>query len=165
MTDSTYFTRRSLVAVLLAPVAPIALSVVPESAAANVQGDIRSVLDSYADAWRRGDVRALSSLYHDNFTLHYPGTHALAGTHSGKEKSLRVLRTVTERTNRKLVSIIDVMTGSQRGCLNVTEQWSRNGETALLERVFVYTVRDAKLEQCWLFDANQEIVAKFLAGP
>jgi ketosteroid isomerase-like protein len=164
MTDQENAERRSLVAAALC--VPIAFNVstaVAASADEN-QNNIRAVLLSYADAWRRGDVVAITNLYHDDFTLHYPGTHALAGTHVGKATSLQILRTVNARTNRKLVSILDVMAGSHRGCLNVTEKWTRKGETALLERVFVYTVRDAKLEQCWLFDANQEIVAKYLAG-
>ena len=164
MTDQANVERRSLVAAALC--VPMAFNAsTGDAALADVnRNDIRVVLLSYADAWRRGDVTAVSNLYHDDFTLHYPGTHALAGTHVGKATSLQILRTVNERTNRKLASILDVMAGSHRGCLNVTEQWSRKDETTLLERVFVYTVRDAKLEQCWLFDANQEIVAKYLSG-
>jgi ketosteroid isomerase-like protein len=164
MPDQTSLERRSLVAAALC--VPMALNASAGMAASTDtrHSEILTVLQSYAEAWKKGDVVAITNLYHNDFTLHYPGAHALAGTHVGKAKSLQVLRTVGERTNRKLVSILDVMVGSQRGCLNVTEQWKRGNESALIERVFVYTVRDAKLEQCWLFDANQEIVAKFLAG-
>jgi ketosteroid isomerase-like protein len=164
MSDQANVERRSLVAAALCvPMAFSANTGVAASADEN-RNDIHAVLLAYADAWQRGDFAAISNLYHDNFTLHYPGAHALAGTHVGKANSLQILRTVSERTNRKLVSILDVMAGSNRGCLNVTEQWTHDGETTLLERVFVYTVRDAKLEQCWLFDANQEVVAKYLAS-
>ena len=125
--------------------------------------DLRTVLQAYADAWQRGDIATLTQLYHDDFTLHYPGTHALAGIHRGKATALQVMRTVSERTNRKLLQIVDVMTGTQRGSLNVVEQWSRGGETVQVERVFVYTVRDGKLHQCWLFDTDQQVIAKLLS--
>jgi hypothetical protein len=57
---------------------------------------------------------------------------------------------------------MDIMVGERRGALNVTERWSRDGEETLLERVFVYTAADDKLRDCWLFDADQAVVARFL---
>ena len=158
MTDST-FDRRSLVTALCAP---LALEVAAE--ASNAEADrIYAVLRAYAEAWKRKDLTALQGFYHDEFTLHYPGRHRLAGVHKGKAESLRVLREVSVRTNRKLIEVLDVMAGPRRGCLNVIEQWSRGAETYSIERVFLYTVRGSKLDQCWLFDADTEVVARCLA--
>jgi len=162
MSNSVVRKRRSLVtAALLAP-----LAVSADSVASGVPSDcskeIMRIVSEYAAAWHRGDPAALFAHYHDNFTLHYPGHHALAGTHIGKPAALRVLREVSARTNRKLLSVLDVMGGAHRGALNVTEEWTRDGETCVVERVFVYAVQDGKLAQCWLFDADQRVVERFL---
>jgi uncharacterized protein len=41
--------------------------------------------------------------------------------------------------------------------------FQRDGMKAELERVFVYTVRDDRLHECWVYDADQELVDRFLA--
>lgn len=124
--------------------------------------DLLRILRSYKDAWTRNDVAALAALYHDEFTLHYPGAHPLAGVHQGKLASLRVLGDVSRRVRRRLVSVVDLMVGEQRGALQVVEEWTRDGEVALLDRVLIYTVRDERLAECWLFDADADKVAHFL---
>jgi len=121
-----------------------------------------SVLRAYADAWARGDVVALASLYHDEFTLHYPGAHPLSGVHRGKAAGLRVLGEVSRRVSRRLTRVVDVMAGEVRGAIQVVETWSRDGEVASLDRVLVYAVRDARIVTCWLFDADPLQVAHFL---
>jgi len=119
-------------------------------------------LRAYSEAWQRGDLKALTSLYADDFTLHYPGTHALAGVHSGKAAALAVLREVSARTQRKLEEVVDVMSGSRRGAIQVVERWHRGEREVLVDRVFVYEVRNRQLHACWLFDADPKVVAEFL---
>jgi len=152
--------RRKLIAGSLFAIAAAAVP----AAAAGETDDMRDLLTAYAQAWRAGDVQTMVALYHPDFTLYYPGEHALAGTHRGRQESLRVLAEVGRRTQRQLVEIMDIMVGERRGALNVTERWSRGGEEALLERVFVYTAADAKLRDCRLFDADQAVVARFLGA-
>jgi hypothetical protein len=143
----------------------LAISEASQAGSSGAEGAIsmRGILTSYAQAWERGDVAALAAFYHDDFTLHYPGRHSLAGTHQGKPEALRILREVSRRTNRRLVAVTDIMVGTHRGCLDVTEEWTRAAKTERIERLLVYTVRDAKLDHCWLFDSDQELVAQFLA--
>jgi hypothetical protein len=160
MMDQASLDRRALMTALCVP---LTLTVPIEAAATESDpDDLRRVLQSYANAWIKNDLILLQSFYHEEFALHYPGRHPLAGIHKGKQEALRVLREVGMRTNRKLIEVLDVMSGSQRACLNVTEQWTRGSDAAVVERVFIYTVRDGKLHQCWLFDADQEIVARYL---
>lgn len=123
---------------------------------------IFEVVSHYADTWRSGDVPAIMDCYHADFTLHYPGDHALAGTHPGKQASLRVLAEVSRRTNRSLVEIVSVMAGDERGAIVARERWRSETEEAIVERVLVYAVQDGKLRDCWLFDADQKTVARFL---
>lgn len=123
---------------------------------------IMPVIRRYADAWLAGDAVAIVACYHDDFTLHYPGDHALSGMHAGKLAALTVLAQVGKRTNRRPVAIIDVLAGETRGAMIARERWQVGDDTAEIERVFVYTVRDGLLVECWLYDADQAVVARFM---
>ena len=123
----------------------------------------RQAINRYATAWLAGDRAALAACYHDDFTLHYFGRNPLAGDHAGKAAALGVLAEVTRRTNRRLLAIVDVMAGPERGALLVRERFERDGRTAELERLLVYAVRDGLLGECWVYDQDQALVDAFLA--
>jgi uncharacterized protein len=124
---------------------------------------IRRAVSRYAAAWLAGDRQAMLASYHDDFTLHYFGRNPLAGIHRGKPAALAILAEVTRRTHRKLSGIVDVMAGSERGALLVREIFQRDGKTAEVERLLVYSVRNNLLWQCWVYDQDQALVDAFLA--
>lgn len=124
---------------------------------------VREAVARYAAAWLAGDRAGVVASYHDDFTLHYFGGNPLAGAHRGKQAALGVLAEVTRRTNRKLLGIVDVMSGPERGAILVRELFSRDGRTAEVERLLVYSVRDGLLWQCWVYDQDQTLVDEFLA--
>jgi uncharacterized protein len=123
----------------------------------------RLAVSRYASAWLAGDRAALAACYHEDFTLHYFGRNPLAGDHAGKAAALGILAEVTRRTNRRLLAIVDVMAGPERGALLVHEHFERDGRTAEIERLLVYTVRDGLLCECWVYDQDQTLVDVFLA--
>jgi ketosteroid isomerase-like protein len=123
----------------------------------------RQAVTRYATAWLAGNRPALFACYHENFTLHYFGRNPLAGIHSGKAAALAILAEVTRRTDRKLVAIVDVMAGPQRGALLVRERFHRDGKTAEVERLLIYAVRDGLLSECWVYDQDQALIDQFLA--
>ena len=129
---------------------------------APVAESIRRAVSGYAAAWLAGDRQAMLASYHDDFTLHYFGRNPLAGIHRGKPAALAILAEVTRRTNRKLSGIVDVMAGPERGALLVREIFQRNGKTAEVERLLVYSVRDELLWQCWVYDQDQALIDAFL---
>lgn len=116
----------------------------------------------YARAWQAGDLAAIRDCYHDELTLHYAGRHSLAGDHVGKAAALATLAEVSRRAKRKLVEIVDIMAGTQRAALVVRERFERDDESATLLRVLVYAVKDDLLHECWVLDADQERVDRFL---
>jgi ketosteroid isomerase-like protein len=124
---------------------------------------IRRVLSRYAAAWSAGDRQAMLAIYHDDFTLHYFGRHPLAGVHLGKPAALAILADVARRTNRKLLGIVDIMAGPERGALLVREIFRRDGKTAEVERLLIYSVRDELLWECWVYDQDQALIDAFLA--
>jgi uncharacterized protein len=123
---------------------------------------VRRVVSRYAAAWLAGDRAAMLASYHDDFTLHYFGRNPLAGVHQGKPAALAILAEVTRRTNRRLLGVVDIMAGPERGALLVRERFSRDGRSAEVERLLVYSVRDGLLWQCWVYDQDQALVDSFL---
>ena len=123
----------------------------------------RLAVSRYAAAWLAGDRAAMQATYHDDFTLQYFGRNPLAGVHEGKTASLAILAEVTRRTNRKLLGIVDIMAGPERGALLVRELFSRDEKAAEVERLLVYSVRDGLLWKCWVYDQDQALVDTFLA--
>ena len=123
----------------------------------------RQAVSRYASAWLAGDRATLAACYHDDFTLHYFGRNPLAGDHIGKGAALGILAEVTRRTNRKLLAIVDIMAGPERGALLVRERFERDGRTAEVERLLVYAVHDGLLSECWVYDQDQALVDAFLS--
>ena len=123
----------------------------------------RQAVTQYARAWLAGDRVALAACYHEDFTLHYSGRNPLAGDHRGKIAALTILAEVTRRTNRKLLGIVDIMAGPERGALLVRERFERDGKAAEFERLLVYAVRDGLLSECWVYDQDQTAVDAYLA--
>ncbi|MBR1213415.1 nuclear transport factor 2 family protein [Bradyrhizobium sp. JYMT SZCCT0180] len=123
----------------------------------------RQAVTRYASAWLAGDRAALAACYHDDFTLHYFGRNPLAGDHRGKMAALSILAEVTRRTNRKLLAIVDIMAGPERGALLVRERFERDGKAKEFERLLVYAVRDGLLWECWVWDQDQAAVDAYLA--
>lgn len=115
----------------------------------------------YADAWAANDLASVVDLYGDDFVLHYFGTSPLAGTHTGKDAALAVLVEATQRSHRQLERIEDVLTGSTFGAIVAREgvrDPSRAEGLRVIRRVFLYTVRDGKLAECWLYDEDQRAI-------
>ena len=123
---------------------------------------VREAVSRYAAAWLAGDRAGVVASYHDDFALHYFGGNPLAGVHRGKQAALAVLAEVTRRTNRKLLAIVEIMAGPERGALLVRERFERDGRTAEVERLLVYAVRDGLLSECWVYDQDQALVDAFL---
>jgi ketosteroid isomerase-like protein len=122
----------------------------------------RQAVTRYAKAWAAGDRATLAACYHEDFTLHYFGSHPLAGVHRGKTASLAILAEVTRRTHRQLLAVLDIMAGPQRGALLVRERFDRDGYTAELERLLIYSLRDGLLGECWVYDQDQAVIDQFL---
>jgi uncharacterized protein len=124
---------------------------------------VRAAVTRYAAAWLAGDRAAIAACYHDEFTLHYTGQNPLAGTHRGKTAAFAALAEVARRANRKLLGVDDIMAGPRRGAILVRESFSRDGRTAVLQRLLVYAVRDGLLSECWVYDRDQATVDAFFA--
>lgn len=122
----------------------------------SVERDIRDAVERYVAAWNSGDMAAIVACYHDDFMLHYGGRNALSGDHRGKAAALATLAEFSRRTGRKLVRIVDVLAGAQRGCVIARE--TLGPDAVEIERVLVYAVRDGLLHECWVHDHDQPLI-------
>jgi len=128
-----------------------------------IDNDIYAVVKRYADAWAANDLKGIAESYHDEIVFHYSGRSPLAGTHRGKAACLTILKQVREKTNRKLISIRDVLAGELFGLVVAVERFERDGKAVEIERLLKYTVRDGKLAECWIYDQDQRLVDEYWA--
>ena len=124
--------------------------------------EIYAVVRRYADAWAANDFAAVVAAYHDEIVFHYFGRNPLAGVHRGKAACLAVLKQIRDKTNRKLLEILDVQAGQRFGLVIARERFERNGKSVDIERLLKYTVRDGKLAECWVYDEDQRLIDEFL---
>ncbi len=117
----------------------------------------------YADAWKANDIATVFDLYHDDFVLHYFGDNPLAGDHVGKEAAIATLVEATQRSGRQLDAIEDVLGGDTYAAIVARE--GVGDPLRVVRRVFVYTVRDSKLAECWLYDEDQRFVDGLWSTP
>jgi ketosteroid isomerase-like protein len=120
--------------------------------------EIRGALERYAAAWASGDLAGIIACYHDDFTLHYFGRNALSGDHAGKAAALKALAEFSRRTSRRLIKVESILAGPDLGALRAREIIKHRGEEIEIERVFLYTVQDGLLRECWLYDQDQRLV-------
>jgi ketosteroid isomerase-like protein len=129
----------------------------------HTESSIHAVVKRYADAWVANDLRAIVDSYHDEVVFHYFGRSPLAGTHRGKTACLAILKQVREKTDRRLVSVRDVLAGERFGVIIAVERFQRAGASVEIERMLRYSVRDGKLAECWIYDEDQRLVDEYWA--
>jgi len=148
--------RRALVATL---------AFAPTGAAAMTQKtEIKDAVERYAKAWAAGDTAAIVACYGDGFTLHYGGANALSGDHVGKVAALTTLADFSRRTGRKLVRIVDVMAGAERGVVIAHEALGPEGARAEVERTLVYRVEAGLFVECWVYDQDQPLIDRLVGA-
>lgn len=132
------------------------------AAAMSRQTEVLDAVQRYARAWAAGDMAAIVACYADDVVLHWGGANALSGDHVGKPAALTALAAFSQRTKRRLVRVVDVMAGAERGVVIALEAL---GEPSVeVERMLVYRVADGLLAECWVLDRDQALIDR-LIGP
>jgi ketosteroid isomerase-like protein len=146
--------RRAVVATLIA--APTGAAVMSRHT------ETLAAVQRYAEAWAKGDTAAIVAGYADDIVLHWGGAHALSGDHVGKPAALTALAEFGRRTGRRLVAVVDVMAGAERGVVIAREAL---GTPAIeVERVLVYRAEGGRLAECWVYDADQALIDRLVGA-
>lgn len=121
------------------------------------------VMAAYAAAWERGDPEAAWVLYADDVVMRLPGRGSLAGVHEGREAVVAAIRALLARTSTSSVDVevLDRLASGERVALVLREAVVRGHERLELRRVNVYRVRDGKIIEIDVFEANQYDVDEF----
>lgn len=120
------------------------------------------VIGLYAQAMRDGDAATIFSLYDEDITVHYAGDNPVSGSHRGKPAMLAAMAEIRRRTGRKLLEVVDVMIGQDHGCIILRERFERDGEAHVMDRIGLYTVRNGKIIDCRVHDADQALMDRLL---
>jgi len=133
------------------------------SKAADRTEEIRAVIERYADAWQRRDPAALA-LYHPQFTVHWFGKNPLSGTHVGAQQVRDALSELTRRTHRSLVKIVATLAGPERGAIIARESFGTGDARVEMDRVLIFTVAEGSLRECWVYDADPQLLDRYITG-
>jgi uncharacterized protein len=147
-------------------VGAMALAAVPVSADGSADAAtaaVRSVIERYADAWQRRDPAAFA-LYHPQFTIHWFGRNPLSGSHTGKEQVVRALTELARRTHRELVKVVATLAGPERGAIIARERFGTGAARVEIDRVLIFTIADDRLRECWVYDADPDLVDRYVNG-
>lgn len=126
--------------------------------------DTAATIRIYAAAWARGDIATIFSLYHPEFTLHYPGANRLSGVHRGKEAALAAMREFGIATQRKLVEIVAAMAGEGYASIIANEQFHVMADPPVLQRIAAYRVVDGTMRECWMYDGDQSLIDRLIGS-
>ena len=117
----------------------------------------------YAEAWKANDIATVLDLYHDDFVLHYFGDSPLRRPPRRSGGRHRDADGGDDPVASQLDAIEDVLGGDTYAAIIAREGVGE--PLTVVRRVFLYTVRDSKLAECWLFDEDQRFVDRLWSAP
>lgn len=129
------------------------------------KAEVERVVGGYWDALKAGRVDQALAFYADDLVFHYYGHNPIAGDHVGKDACLAVLRKIGERTNRRILEVLEQVYAEDRATVIARESFERGGQVAVLDRTFIYRVKDGRIAEVWILDQDQQTVDRFLADP
>ncbi len=121
------------------------------------------VMLAYAGAWEAGDPHRAWTFYSDDVVMRLPGRGSLAGIHRGKEAVVAAISALLDRTSEFAaeVLVIDRLVSGDRVALLLEEAVERGDSRLELRRVKVYKVRDDRIVEIDIFEADQYAVDDF----
>ena len=120
----------------------------------------------YLECARSGDWERAFGFFADDIVLHVPGRSAHAGELRGKDAARAYLETALAhaRESKVEVELVEMLLGQERVALIVKERFPLADRVLEIQRANVYRVRDEKIEEVWIFEANQYEVDEMFAG-
>jgi ketosteroid isomerase-like protein len=119
-------------------------------------------LQRYLRAWADGDVMAVIGLYHEELELSWPGTHRLAGVHSGRDAATLALLDLQMTTQRALVEAHVADAGGTLADVEVVERWTVDERSVELRRLLRFGVRDGCIARCVVVEHEPDLVDRLL---
>lgn len=119
-------------------------------------------MQSYADAWERGDPEAAFGHYAEDVVMRLPGRGALAGEHRGRQAVAACIRELLALTDGVEVEVLDRAASAEHVFLLLRER-AAGGARLDIRRVNAYRVRGGEIVEISIFEGDQYAVDEFFA--
>ncbi len=73
------------------------------------------------------------------------------------------LSELAKRTSRSLVKIVATLAGAERGAIIARESFGTGDARIEMDRVLIFTVADDRLRECWVYDADPQLLDRQFA--
>jgi hypothetical protein len=124
--------------------------------------DAEIILSGY-EAFAKGDMEAVSAVFHDDIQWHAPGTSVLSGEYSGKAEVFGLFGKLAEITDGTFHQEIHAIVADDDHVVVLTNGGQEKPRPFSGRQVFVWHVRDGKAAECWAIPADQAAAAAALA--
>lgn len=124
----------------------------------------RELMNEYLAAARRGDWDTAFGYLADDLRIHIPGRSAFAGQQFGKAAAVDYIQTIRDRYRDGGIEleVIDMLCSEERVVLLVRERFHGEGAPVEIRRANVYRVKDGKVVEVSIFEADQYVVDELL---
>jgi uncharacterized protein len=121
-------------------------------------------MTDYLAAAKRGDWDTAFGFLADDLIIHIPGRSAFAGRRLGKHAAVEYIETIRERYPAGAIELelVDMLAGDERVVLLVRERFHGDGPPVEIRRANVYRVKDDKVVELSIFEADQYVVDELL---
>jgi uncharacterized protein len=124
----------------------------------------RELMTDYLAAAKRGDWDTAFGFLADDLLIDIPGRSAFAGQQFGKAAAVDYIQAIRERYRDGAIELelIDMLCSDERVVLLVRECFHGEGAPIEIRRANVYRVKDGKVVEVSIFEADQYVVDELL---
>jgi ketosteroid isomerase-like protein len=119
-------------------------------------------MQDYLAAAKSGDWNRAFDMMSEDVVMTVPGRSAYAGRYEGKEAMREYLDAALAGTTNVEVEMVDMLAGEEHMALVLRERIERPDRVLEMSRVNVYRVRDGKIVEALIYEANQYEVDEFM---
>lgn len=129
-----------------------------------IKENIRIVRD-YFEAVATGDLAKLPELLSDTLVWHQPGASDLSGTYEGRDAVFGLIGSFMERSQGtfKFDSIGNVLANGNLVAVTLHFSGSAGDRSMSMEGIDVLRIENGKIQEVWLFSADQDAEDAFWA--
>ena len=122
------------------------------------------IMKSYLAAARAGDWERAFDHFSNDIEFRIPGRSEWAGTRRGRAAARGYIESVRDRfgEDRLELELVDMLAGAERFVLIVRERFLGDGAPIEINRSNVYRVRDGKIVEIAIYEADQYEVDELL---
>lgn len=116
------------------------------------------------DAFSKGDMDTVSSLFADDIVWHVPGRSALAGDYKGKEEVFGFFGKLMEMTEGTFqTELHDILANDEHAVVLVKSRAKRGDVTFVGNEAHVFHIKDGKTTEFWGHSADQYAADEFFS--